>query len=445
MFGSKDKIMFFYTDHSEKSDLLQSDLEMLSIIRRGADYYINLEDVMDKVWEFTTGKIPHDRIGLAFIEHDDEKVFSRFYRTNYEKVYIENGYNSGLSGSSLERLINYDGYSIRVINDLKKYYSKINPSSVSTRLLIEEGINSSITVPLKVGKRKIGFLFFSSKEIDTFTAKHCQLLLLLTKAISPNIEKNWYINTLEKSRQDFNTLLGFISHEMKSPLNALITVGKTYLGGYLGDVSEPGKSTVEKMSKSAGYLVNMIQNYLDLSHLDSGEMKFNPVTNINLYEEILSFALDTVKPRADERGTKFSLSNIDTVKELTCDLDIDLLRIVAINLVDNAVKYGIDNGEVTVNAYYDQNLLSPDKKCLVFKVENQGIGFSEESKNKLFKRFSRLKEKGTEKVKGTGLGLYLTWWIVQKHKGVINADSIPNEKTTFTVILPVSNSDRDIE
>ena len=112
--------------------------------------------------------------------------------------------------------------------------------------------------------------------------------------------------------------------------------------------------------------------------------------------------------------------------------DLDLLRIVAVNLIDNAVKYGYDDIVVQVN-------LKVENRMLEFKVRNPGVGFTKEQARKLFQRFSRLKQKGTEDRRGTGLGLYLTWWIVQKHGGRIAADSEPGQWAEFTVFLPIKN------
>jgi signal transduction histidine kinase len=68
-------------------------------------------------------------------------------------------------------------------------------------------------------------------------------------------------------------------------------------------------------------------------------------------------------------------------------------------------------------------------------VENRGVGFSKEQSRNLFKRFSRLKQKGLEDRRGSGLGLYLTWWIIQKHGGRIKAESKPGQWARFTVYL----------
>lgn len=97
------------------------------------------------------------------------------------------------------------------------------------------------------------------------------------------------------------------------------------------------------------------------------------------------------------------------------------------------MKYGEENGEI--NIHYQT-----DNQKLTFKIRNTGVGFTPEQASQLFKRFSRLHQKGLEDRKGTGLGLYLTWWIIQKHRGHISALSEPGKWAEFYVELPLTQT-----
>ncbi len=401
----------------------------LEQIKRTVGIGLSLPDVMEVIWSNTIPILPHDRIGLSFIENDGQRVSSHFFRTSYDpsSVKLGHNYSAGLANSSLQQIL--EQHSVRIIHDLPLYLH-LNPLSHSSKLLVDEGIGSNLTLPLLVDQRYVGFLFFSSKKTHAFSDLHARVLLAVSDIISQNLEKVWRIRKLEESRQDYLTLLGFVSHEMKSPLSALMSVGSTYLKGYLGPVDPLAENTLKKIMRISGYLVNMVNNYLDLSRLESGEMNFSPKPGIGFKEEVLDFALDTVSARADERGTRVSLEVPGSDFVITGD--VDLLRIVAVNLLDNAVKYGSDNGEVKVK-------LSLVEGMLVFSVRNNGVGFDKEQAKKLFHRFSRLKQKGTEDRRGSGLGLYLTWWIIQKHRGRITADSKPGQWAEFTVYLPIGS------
>jgi hypothetical protein len=397
---------------------------MLNHLRAQIGIGQNLDEVIKVVWDTTRPVLPHDRIGLSFIENDGQRVTSHYFKTEYDPAIVKLGkdYSAGLANSTLKEIL--DQGAARVIDNLSVYLTE-NPHSTSTKLLLAEGIASNLTLPLKVEKRDIGFIFFSSREPGVFKEEHARVLLAVSGIISQNIEKIWRIHQLEQSRRDYLTLLGFVSHEMKSPLSAMMSVGSTYLKGYQGPVDPLADTIVKKMMRISGYMVNMVNNYLDLSRLESGEMRFNPVPGIKFKEDVLIFALDTVTPRAEERGSHILIEG----PEILVTGDLDLLRIVAVNLLDNAVKYGDENIEVNVK-------LMAENENLVFSVRNKGVGFDKEQARKLFHRFSRLKQKGTEDRRGTGLGLYLTWWIIQKHGGRIEAYSEPGQWAEFRVYLP---------
>ena len=401
---------------------------VLEQIRQTVGIGQTLAEVMEVVWDKTKPVLPHDRIGLSFIENDGQRVTAYYFRTGYdpETVKLGSDYSAGLANSTLQQVL--ERRSVRIIHDLNQYL-RLNPHSHSSKLLVEEGIRSSLTLPLRVEQRNVGFLFFSSKKSCVFTELHARVLLAVSDIIAQSLEKVWRIRKLEESRQDYLNLLGFVSHEMKSPLSALMSVGSTYLKGYMGQVDPLAEKTLKKIMRISGYLINMVNNYLDLSRLESGEMKYAPRPGIGFKEEVLDFAADTVSARAAERGTRVTLEVPE--KDIVITGDIDLLRIVAVNLLDNAVKYGDDNAEVKVK-------LSQQEGTLVFSVWNKGVGFDKEQARKLFRRFSRLKQKGTEDRRGSGLGLYLTWWIIQKHQGRIIADSEPGQWAEFTVYLPAA-------
>ncbi len=411
------------TDDEKNFDPTTS--KIIDLLHRDVGIGQNLEELMEAVWLQTKTILPHDRIGLSFVDNDGQRVSSYYFRTEYDptEAMIKNDYSSGLANSSLQPVL--EKGNARIIKDIPAYLQD-NPHSTSSKLLVKEGIGSNLTIPLKVDRRNIGFLFFSSRVKDAFTPLHARILLAVSSIISQDIEKIWRIKKLEEARQDYLALLGFVAHEMKSPLASMMSVGSTYLKGYMGAIDPVAEKTMTKMMRISGYMINMVNNYLDLSRLESGEMNFNPKPDADFKKDILDFALDTVSARADERGSRFV---VDAPEGMTLTADIDLLRIAAVNLLDNAVKYGDDSIDIHV-------VLKKEDQHVVLSVRNKGVGFDKEQAKKLFRRFSRLKQKGTEDRRGTGLGLYLTWWIIQKHGGQILADSEPGQWAEFTFKIP---------
>jgi signal transduction histidine kinase len=105
---------------------------------------------------------------------------------------------------------------------------------------------------------------------------------------------------------------------------------------------------------------------------------------------------------------------------------------VVTNLVNNAIKYGRDKTDIIIT-------LRETSGAVRFSVRNEGVGISREDiQTKLFNKFVRLKQKGTEGIKGTGLGLYICRKIVEKHRGSISVESLEGSWVTFTVDLPAT-------
>jgi K+-sensing histidine kinase KdpD len=406
--------------NENEADTIRS-LEYTILSRRG------LSELMDTIWELTFGLIPHDRIGVAFVDDDHQRLVAHYSRAVYSPVLLDGGFSSGLAGSTLKLML--ESGKGRIISDLADYYST-HPDSVSTQLLLEEGVRSSLTLPLKVDDRQVGFIFFSSRMPDAFCLRHGALLFALIKVMSSGIEKAWLLRKLEQANSDYATLMGFVSHELKSPLSTMMMLGYTYVEGYLGTVDPLAEDTIQKMLRISGYMVNMISNYLGLSSLEAGELKYAPRDDVNFKSEVLDFAIDTIEARIKERLTTVNITVEGSMPLLFAD--IDLLRIVVINLLDNAVKYGLKNSIVQVN-------YSAHSGNFIFRVRNQGVGFTSEQSKKLFRRFSRLRQKGLEDRKGSGLGLFLSWWIIQKHQGKIKATSKPGEWAEFEFEIPLNH------
>lgn len=385
----------------------------------------SLDEAMSFIWENTANLIPRDRIGLSFIENDGQTLSSIYYKATYKPILLDDSYSGGLAMSSLQPIIN-EG-KIRIIHDLPHYLDD-HPYSKSSRILVAEGVRSNITLPLIIADRKIGFLFYSSRHSNAFDMHHAYILMELLSEMSAIIEKAYIIDQLKKARKDYLNLLSFVAHELKSPLATISTMGYTYLDGYLGPIDEAGKTTMTKIIRISGYLMNMIQNYLGLSSLETGEMKFRPLAHVAFRSELLDFVIETIDARIIEHKSKIKIHSPQ--EEVYLTVDPDLMKIVLTNLIDNAVKYSFEESEIDIEYQVTD-------KFFRFSITNPGVGFTKEQAGMLFKRFSRLRQKGLEDRKGSGLGLYLTWWIIQKHEGNITAESEPGQWARFSFILPI--------
>jgi two-component system NtrC family sensor kinase len=233
---------------------------------------------------------------------------------------------------------------------------------------------------------------------------------------------------LTQLNQNYMDLLGFVTHELKSPLASTMFSLSAIKQGYFGAISPEQGKVVESVEKNVEYLNEMILNYLNLSRIERGELQFAPET-LAFRREVLSPIIEQVQRQLDAHQITLDVQVHD---EVSVQGDANLLKIVVDNLLSNAVKYG-DKGSV-VRIVHEAG---PDGAHR-FRVRNQGRGISEQDIQKLFKKFSRLAVSELRAKKGTGLGLFITQAIVQQHGGRIWAESKPGEWTEFAFELPAS-------
>jgi HD-GYP domain-containing protein (c-di-GMP phosphodiesterase class II) len=162
----------------------------------GLNEKINAQHRFDNVFGFIYDNliefIPYDRIGIAVVSNDGLSVETLTAKSN-RKVLLGRGYDQTIESSSLKQVIS--NREVRIINDLNSYYRK-HPLSDSTRLMLEEGMNSSITLPLFIENKVIGVVFFSSTEPYVYNEEHQQFLINIANALSTSLEKSFIFEDL---------------------------------------------------------------------------------------------------------------------------------------------------------------------------------------------------------------------------------------------------------
>ncbi len=392
----------------------------------------SLRAIVDYLFDTTQVLIPCDRIGLAFVDEKGEFVTSYYNRASYERLHVQQGYRESLQGSSLLEVLR-NGLP-RIIGDLEAY-GRDHPRSRSTRLLVREGVRSSLTCPLSVEGRVVGFIFRSSRDAHSYNPQHIELQMAITERLSQAVEKAWRIEQLEEANYAYTQMLGFVSHELKSPVASMVTDAQILSQGYLGDLTPEQRAKCESMVRKGQYLLGLVREYLDLARVEGGELTLQTRSRVDVMREVLEEALDIVRPQADAHGMQLMVCVPSPALPPVC-CDPTLLRIVTVNLLDNAVKYGDEGGDIRVKA--DLSAERKHGERLKISVWNSGPGFSQAQQDKLFRRFSRLDDPALKSRRGTGVGLYNSWRIVQLHKGRITADSEQGEWAEFSFEIPAT-------
>lgn len=239
-------------------------------------------------------------------------------------------------------------------------------------------------------------------------------------------EKNKLLVQVEELKTNF---LSMMSHDLKTPLARIQGMADVVLSD-TQSLSLKQKNALETIRKSADELIEFISSILNLGRIESKDLKLNLKSKDpnQIVEEVIQkyeFLANT--------------KNIQIQKELepmfSIKMDIDLMRQVLSNLLENAIKYSPENSKILVS--------TEERDGFVYiQFTDQGSGIQEEEIGQIFTKFYRSKKHKTSSIKGSGLGLYLAKYFVELHHGRITVDSSPGQGSSFSVELPVSDPEK---
>jgi len=234
-------------------------------------------------------------------------------------------------------------------------------------------------------------------------------------------QKNKLLTQVEELKTNF---IGMMSHDLKTPLariQGMIEVAKRDAN----PMSEEQKKALKSIRQSTDDLLNFISTILNFSRLESEG------AHLNLKSKDINTLINEVVIKCDD------LSQVKKIKISTeleplfsIRLDPDLIRQVILNLVENAIKYSPDGTEVKIKSEERDGMVR-------VSISDQGIGIPEDEISRLFMKFFRSRKAKNSPVKGSGLGLYLSRYFVELHKGTLTAISEENKGSTFTIELPI--------
>lgn len=397
--------------------------EVLELVNRKVAAGRSLDEVLAFLFRATRDVCPCDRIGVAFLEEEGRRVVARRAVADYEPVLLDAGWAEDLAATSLGPVLDSDAP--RVIDDLSAYLAS-RPASRSTRLLVEEGVRSSLAARLDVDGRVLGFLFRSSRRPRAYDSRQAFLHLAVSERLAQAVEKAWLLDRLAEANSGYLEMLAFVSHELKAPLASLVMDGETVLGGYAGIVDESARAAVERMVRKATYLGRLVKEYLDLARVEQAGLAVRREP-CDLLADVVEPSLDVVRPLLSGRGCRLVLDH--PRGPVAASVDRELMTVVFVNLLGNAAKYARDGGDVKLAVRREGPLIR-------VAVRNEGPGFRPEERSRLFRRFSRLPDPELAGRPGSGVGLYTCRRIVSLHGGRIDAESEPGSWAEFRFEVP---------
>jgi signal transduction histidine kinase len=232
------------------------------------------------------------------------------------------------------------------------------------------------------------------------------------------------ITALKKIEEEQNKFISSVSHELRTPL--------TTINGYIDMLQRRGtddpqltQKALETTKKETNRLLRLVNDLLNINRFHSTDFEFI-FTNIDpnaLIEEAVNEM--NIKTNPFNSIVVYTPIELPEIKG-----DYDRLKQVLLNVIDNAIKYSNEEDIVKVTATYDE-------KFLEITVRDFGEGIPEEKKEKVFDTFYRVEEDRNRTRGGFGLGLSIVKDIIQRHNGKIRIDSMPNQGTLVSILLPL--------
>ena len=258
-------------------------------------------------------------------------------------------------------------------------------------------------------------------------------MLYLNKRLQITARK---AESANKAKTDF---LSTMSHDIRTPMNAII--GLTAIAEKNTGDEESTKESLRKIGLASNHLLTLINDILDISKVESGNLKLNPLT-FSIVETVENL-VNISQPMIKEKNIDFSFHINQMEKEY---IYTDQLRLnqIFINILSNAIKYTEPGGRVGVNLREEESTI-PGCIRLTYVVEDTGIGMSHEFMQNMYTPFSRQVDSRVNSIQGTGLGLAITKQMVELLGGTIDCQSEQGKGTTFTVALDIPIADRQRE
>ena len=237
------------------------------------------------------------------------------------------------------------------------------------------------------------------------------------------------LSEAESANQAKEVFLSNMSHDIRTPMNAII--GMTGLARKNIDEKNKLLDSLNKIDTASSHLLSLINEVLDMSRIDSGKLVLS--NELFYLSDLLHDTLVIVRPQMEAKKHEF-ITTIGDIFHEELYGDIQRLRQIYVNILNNSVKYTKDGGKITLNISQRMN---GDRCELVFLCTDNGIGMSEDFLKKIFDPFERVNNSTISGIEGTGLGMSIVKKLTEAMNGSISIRSKVNEGTSVTITVPL--------
>ena len=229
---------------------------------------------------------------------------------------------------------------------------------------------------------------------------------------------------IERMKTEFVSLA---AHQLRTPLSAIKWTLKMLLDGDLGAITNEQKDFIGKTYQSNERMIHLINDLLDVARIEEGRYIYKPtITNL---ETIVQYVTNSYQEETERK--KLNLKFLKPKTKLPqVSVDVEKIKLVIQNLLDNAIRYTPSGGQVTIS-------LKSGIKEIELAVADSGVGIPQGQKTRVFTKFFRAPNVMRMDTEGSGLGLYITKNIIEAHGGKIWFKSEEGKGTTFYFTLPI--------
>lgn len=364
--------------------------------------------------------------------------------------HLDNGYTIEQSKIMDAFVNNTQHFFISLINNERTATSNSLDEPLNENLKKAFAARSFVISPVIPKEGEKGFFFVGTQNPDTvITDGDEELITILANQLGSGIENARLFEKTWQAQQDLETrveqrtrelslaleevkkinrrktdFVSSVSHELRMPLTSIKGYASILLTGKLGELPEEARRRTEKINQHSDELVQMVNDLLDISRLESGRATMDRQNNS--LKMISAEAADLLSVHLKEQQIEFS---VDVSAEAdSVSVDKQQMTRVFINLIGNALKFTPPGGKISVLARKLENAVQVD-------VTDTGCGIPPDAQQSIFEEFYRVDNQINQQVKGTGLGLALVKHIVEAHQGKIWVTSAPGAGSTFSFTL----------
>lgn len=424
-----DRVLTFARDISEKR-LKEDEIKKLSLAVEQSPVSIVITDLnanieyVNPAFEETTGYKFSEVLGKNTNILKSEKTDVEVYREMWKTVTSGKEWHGEWLNKKKSGDLYWENISISPINDAS--------GKITNFLAVKQDVTGRKEAEMKIRDLNANLEQKIEERTSQLAETNDNLLKEIEERKKAEVEISKARNDAEQANMAKSEFLSRMSHELRTPMNSILGFAQLL---DMGELNKRQKKAVSHILSSGKHLLDLINEVLDISRIEAGRLSLS-MESVPL-SGIISETLDIIRPQAAFQGLALNFSVSDSTKYFV-KADRQRLKQILLNLINNAIKYNREGGEIEVKVVK----MPPVENGIIpvrISISDTGFGISPDDISKLFTPFERI---GAEKsaTEGTGLGLSVVKKLIDAMGGTVGVESEINKGSTFWIEMPQCDS-----